>query len=85
MATIEIYTGMFCVFCYRAKALLAQKNVLFEEINVTADPLTRAKMRERAGGKTSVPQIFINDVHVGGCDELYDLEGEGKLDCLLAS
>lgn len=82
---IEIYTGMFCGYCMRAKSLLQQKNVPFEEFNVSTDPGLRAQMRERAEGRNSVPQIFINEKPIGGCDELYALEREGKLDELLAA
>jgi len=85
VANIEIYTGMMCGFCYRAKSLLTQKNVTFTEIDVSMAPSERATMRERAGGRTSVPQIFINGKHIGGCDELYSLDQAGKLDPLLAA
>lgn len=84
MATVEIYTADYCPYCHRAKQLLRAKNVAFEEIDVTVDPEGRAVMRERAGGRTTVPQIFINGQHVGGCDDLHELEDAGKLDALLA-
>lgn len=83
MAKVEIYTSMLCGYCYRAKKLLEQKGVAFTEIDVMANPQRRAEMVERSGGRTSVPQIFIGDRHVGGCDDLYDLEASDKLDVLL--
>jgi glutaredoxin 3 len=83
MAKIEVYSSLFCPFCFRAKKLLKQKDQEFEEIDVLAAPARKKEMIQRAGGRTSVPQIFIGDVHVGGCDELYQLEAEGKLDALL--
>jgi len=84
VATVEIYTADYCPYCHRAKHLLRAKNVAFEEIDVTVDPEGRAVMRERAGGRTTVPQIFINGQHVGGCDDLHALDDAGKLDALLA-
>ncbi len=83
MAKVEVYSSMFCGFCYRAKKLLEQKGVAFTEINVMANPARRAEMVQRSGGRTSVPQIFIDDHWVGGCDELYALESSNKLDPLL--
>ncbi|MDJ0610191.1 MAG: glutaredoxin 3 [Kiloniellales bacterium] len=83
MAKVEIYSSMFCPFCSRAKRLLDSKGVSYEEIDVTMRPALRRQMTERAQGRTSVPQIFIDDAHVGGCDELYALDGEGRLDPLL--
>ena len=85
MAQIEIYTSRFCGFCHRAKHLLKQKGAAFEEIDVTVEPRKRAEMIDRAGGRTSVPQIFIDGRHIGGCDELHALESEGKLDPLLSA
>lgn len=85
MAQIEIYTSRFCGFCHRAKDLLKQKGAAFEEIDVTVEPRKRAEMIDRAGGRTSVPQIFIDGRHIGGCDELHALESEGKLDPLLSA
>jgi len=85
MPKIEIYTSFLCGYCARAKALLEQKQVAFEEIGVMMDGRKRAEMVERANGRTSVPQIFIDDVHIGGSDELYALEQAGRLDALLAS
>lgn len=82
MAQITIYTTMLCPFCHMAKNLLRQKDVTFEEIDVTGRPDLRAEMRERAGRNT-VPQIFIDGDHVGGCDDLYALERSGGLDAKL--
>ncbi len=82
MAKIEIYTSAMCLFCYRAKRLLAKKGVEFTEIDVTFSPGKRARMAERAGSR-SVPQIWIDDRHVGGSDELYALDAQGRLDGLL--
>ena len=84
MQRVEIYTTPTCPYCHRAKALLAEKGVSYEETDVSADPAIRSAMTDRAGGKRSVPQIFIGDTHVGGCDDLYALEQAGKLDVLLA-
>jgi len=84
MALIEIYSSPFCGFCYRAKHLLDTKKALFKEIDVSMDADRRAEMEGRSGGCHTVPQIFINDMHVGGCDELYTLEAAGELDQLLA-
>jgi len=81
--TIEIYTTPTCPFCHAAKDLLHAKSVLFEEI-VVIDPHKRAAMSARVDGRTSVPQIFINGTHIGGCDDLYMLEESGKLNTLLA-
>ncbi|GAB4394239.1 MAG: glutaredoxin 3 [Kiloniellaceae bacterium] len=83
MAKVEIYSSMLCGFCYRAKKLLQQKGVEFTEIDVMVHPKRRAEMVERSGGRTSVPQIFIDDHHIGGCDDLYALEASHKLDALL--
>jgi glutaredoxin 3 len=79
-----MYTTPICPFCVRAKQLLAQKGVRFAEHNVMLDPAMRGQMMERAGGARTVPQIFINDRHIGGCDELYALDAKGGLDPLLA-
>ncbi len=85
MAPVEIYTTPYCGYCRAAKALLTRKNVPFTEIDVSNDSALRDAMIERAGGRTSVPQIFIGGVHVGGSDELHALERAGKLDSLLES
>lgn len=83
MAKIEIYTSPFCGFCYSAKALLKKKGADYTEINVMFHPTRRPEMIERAGGKHTVPQIFIDGAHIGDCDELHRLDAEGKLDILL--
>ena len=80
---IEIYTTMFCPFCVRAKQLLDSKQVMYDETDVTARLSLRKTMTNRANGRTSVPQIFIDGQHVGGCDELVALEKSGQLDRLL--
>jgi glutaredoxin 3 len=85
MAKIDIYTSAFCGYCARAKRLLADKGAAFDEIDVTMDALRRAEMVERAGGARTVPQIFINGDHVGGCDDLHALNASGKLDPMLAA
>lgn len=84
MKAIEIYTTLVCPYCVRAKALFDRKGAAYSEIRVDLDDDTRVKMMERSGGRRTVPQIFIGDYHVGGCDELHALEKEGKLDALLA-
>lgn len=84
MAKVEIYTTMFCGFSHRAKKLLDDKGVDYEEIDVTFHPKERAAMTERAGGNRKVPQIFIDGQHIGGSDELVALENAGRLDGLLA-
>jgi glutaredoxin 3 len=81
---VEIYTTPFCPYCLAAKELLTRKSVSFTEINVMGDATRRTEMVERAHGGRTVPQIFIGPTHVGGCDELYELEESGKLDPLLA-
>ena len=83
MPKIEIYTTMLCPYCYRAKKLLSQHGAEFTEIDVGADQHRRAEMIQRAGGRRTVPQIFINGAHIGGCDDLYELDGAGKLGPLL--
>jgi glutaredoxin 3 len=85
MPKITIYTTASCPYCYRAKALLAEKGAAFEEIRVDSDPSRRAEMTARANGGYTVPQIFIGEQHIGGCDELYALDYAGKLDPLLAA
>jgi glutaredoxin 3 len=83
MATVELYTTPICGFCHAAKRLLQSKGVSFSEINVMVNPARRAEMMQRANGGRTVPQIFIDDVHVGGNDDLQALERAGKLDALL--
>jgi glutaredoxin 3 len=85
LAKVEIYTKMACGFCSRAKRLLEMKKVSFQEIPVDFDRPKKAEMVDRAGGRMTVPQIFINGRHVGGCDDLMSLEQQGKLDELLAA
>ena len=85
MPPVTIYTTRFCPYCTAAKSLLGKKQVSFQEIDVTGDPAGRRAMTERANGRTTVPQIFIGDRHVGGCDDLYDLDNAGQLDPLLAA
>ncbi|MBK8908668.1 MAG: glutaredoxin 3 [Rhodospirillales bacterium] len=85
MATVEIYTTPFCPYCYRAKSVLKHKGVAFDEIDVMMAPRKRAEMRERAGGRNTVPQIFIDGRHVGGSDELAELDRDGRLDAMLQS
>ena len=84
MQPVTIYTTSVCPYCAAAKDLLRQKGAKFDEISVDGDREGRAAMTQRAGGRTSVPQIFIGATHVGGCDDLYELESDGKLDALLA-
>ena len=83
MAKVEMYTTMWCGYCARARSLLQRKGVAFEDIDVEVDTSKRDEMVERAQGRTSVPQIFIDGVHVGGSDELVALDRAGKLDPLL--
>jgi glutaredoxin 3 len=83
MPKIEIYTSFLCGYCARAKALLQKKNLDYEEIDVMMDGAKRAEMTQRAKGRTSVPQIFVDGAHIGGSDELYALERDGRLDALL--
>lgn len=80
---VVMYSTSWCPYCSRARALLESKQVAFEEIDIDSGAGLRAAMIARAGGRTSVPQIFIGDVHVGGSDDLHALEAEGKLDSLL--
>ncbi len=82
--TVEIYTTPFCPYCVRAKALLQKKGVEYRETDVSEDSSLRSAMTKRAGGSYTVPQIFIDDRHIGGCDDLYALDGRGGLDPLLA-
>ena len=84
MAKVEMYTTMWCGYCARARGLLNKKGVAFEDIDVEADDSKRDEMIQRAGGRTTVPQIFIDGVHVGGSDELMALERAGKLDPMLS-
>lgn len=84
MAKVTIYTTPICPYCQMAKQLLQRKGAPFEEIDVMGKPVLRAEMQAKAGGRTTVPQIWIGDQHVGGCDDLYELDAAGGLDPLLA-
>ena len=84
MKSVTVYTSQICPYCVRAKSLLKKKGAAFEEIVISMDPVARQDMLAKSGGARTVPQIFIGDTHVGGCDELYALERAGKLDPLLA-
>ena len=85
MPPIVIYTKMYCPYCEAAKTLLQKKSAAFEEISVDGDPQGQRAMAQKAGGRSTVPQIFIGATHVGGCDDLYALDNAGKLDPLLAA
>ncbi|MBD1848864.1 glutaredoxin 3 [Leptolyngbya sp. FACHB-711] len=82
-ANVEVYTWQTCPYCIRAKVLLRWKGVPFTEYRIDGDGAARVKMAERANGRRTVPQIFINNQHIGGCDDLYTIDREGKLDALL--
>lgn len=84
MKTVEIYTTQSCPYCHAAKALLRKKGASFTEIDVGADHAKRQAMTVRAGGRRTVPQIFIGGAHVGGCDDLHELDHLGRLDPMLA-
>ena len=84
MAEIVIYSTNTCPFCVRAKMLFNKKKVDFTEINLSQNPERREEMIQKSHGKRTVPQIFINNRHIGGCDDLYELELDGELDGLLA-
>jgi len=83
MAKVEIYTSPFCGYCHRAKHLLGERGAEFHEIDVLANPAKRPEMVSRANGRSTVPQIFINGIHVGGCDDLYALDRRGELKAML--
>jgi len=85
MNKVEVYSGNFCPYCIRAKSLLKKKGVDFTEYNVQHEADKRMEMLDRSGGARTIPQIFINDRHVGGCDELYALEKKGELDTWLTA
>jgi glutaredoxin 3 len=85
VADVEIYSKTFCPYCVRARRLLEMKKVPFVEYMIDADTPKRQEMIQRANGRTTVPQIFIDGEHVGGCDDLHALERAGKLDALLAA
>lgn len=84
MQKVTIYTTPICPYCVRAKALLKRKGVAFTDIDVFMDATARAEMEAKSNGRKTVPQIFVGDTHVGGCDDLYALDHSGKLDRLLA-
>ncbi len=83
MSKVEIYTWQYCPFCIRAKSLLKKKNINFKEYKIDGDEDARELMIERADGRRTLPQIFIENEGIGGCDDLYKLENENKLDALL--
>ena len=83
MANVEVYSGFLCGYCFAAKRLLRRKGVEFRELNVSLRPWRRMEMMERAGGRHTVPQIFIDGRHIGGCDELFALDAADKLDPML--
>ncbi len=84
MPKVEIYYKPTCPFCEKAKSLLDSKSIIIDDyINILLHPEKRAEMIERSGGRQTVPQIFIDGKHIGGCDDLYDLEAQGQLDALL--
>jgi glutaredoxin 3 len=84
MAAVTIYTKAWCPYCSAAKELLSKKGISFEEVDVS-NRAEQAAMAQRAGGRSTVPQIFVGDTHIGGCDDLYALESAGRLDPLLAA
>ncbi len=84
MKTVEIYTTPFCPYCHAAKRLLQKKGAVFVETDVSRDPVQRQEMMRRAGGRHTVPQIFIGGQHVGGSDDIHLLDHQGRLDPLLA-
>ena len=84
MKHVTVYTTPICPYCVRAKALLGKKGVAYNEVDVMMDAKARDEMLAKSGGARTVPQIFIGETHVGGCDELYALERDGKLDPLLS-
>ncbi len=83
MSKVEIYTWQYCPFCIRAKYLLKKKNISFKEHKIDGDDDAREIMTKRANGRSTLPQIFIDNESIGGCDDLYELENENKLDALL--
>ncbi len=84
MSIVEIYTSPYCGYCHAVKRLLASKSTTFQEIDISRDPGRRSEMLARANGNHTVPQIFINDRHIGGCDELHAMERSGQLGAVLA-
>ena len=84
MSIVEIYTSPYCGYCHAAKRLLNKKSVTFQEIDISRNPKMRSEMLVRANGGHTVPQVFINDKHIGGCDELHAMERSGQLGAILA-
>ncbi|MCB1337478.1 MAG: glutaredoxin 3 [Maritimibacter sp.] len=84
MQDVTIYTKPYCGYCHAAKRLLARKGVSFTEIDISAHPERRMEMIQKAGGRSTVPQIWIGETHIGGFDDIDDLEGRGRLDPMLA-
>ena len=84
MPIVEIYTSPYCGYCHAAKRLLNRKGATFQEIDISGNPGRRSEMLVRANGRHTVPQVFINDKHVGGCDELHAMERSGQLEAMLA-
>jgi glutaredoxin 3 len=85
MQKVTLYTTRFCPYCVMAKRLLTQKGATFDEVDVGSNPGLREEMSRKAGGRRTVPQIWIGERHIGGCSELYELDGKGELDALLAA
>ncbi len=83
MSEVIIYSKDYCPYCVKAKSLITRKGKAFREIDITHDEVLQQEMISKSGGRKTVPQIFIGDMHVGGCDDLYALDKEGKLDALL--
>lgn len=83
MSQVTIYTKAYCPYCVRAKSVLDNKGVAYQEIRIDEQPELRPQMIERAGGRTTVPQIFIGEQHIGGCDDMVALDARGQLDPLL--
>ncbi|EIW88793.1 MAG: glutaredoxin 3 [Alishewanella agri] len=83
MAEVTIYTKAYCPYCVRAVGLLREKQVSYQEIRIDLQPERRDEMINRANGRTTVPQIFIGEQHIGGCDDMFALDAQGKLDSLL--
>ncbi|MGQ0455784.1 MAG: glutaredoxin 3 [Hyphomicrobium sp.] len=84
MSNVKVYTAGNCCYCHMAKDLLRRKGAAFEEVDLTGRTDLRADLCQRSGGRSTVPQIWIGEMHVGGCDDLYELERSGRLDALLA-
>ena len=85
MKSVKIYTSPLCGFCHAAKRLLAARGVRFEELDISGDPIRRTEMLRRSGGRRTVPQIFVGGIHVGGFDDLREIDSNGGLDALLAN